>query len=187
MCPLLGTRESRGYGCPFVGCSTSCRYSLCAGNGRHVFARFSLRRCAGPGPSTRPLEPPPLPPPRPRAKKWTANDSKWPTPRHPLHPTPPHTHTKPSQWLLGRGTSPPTWDGRLGALGQRRRRLPSSTLTRQREVKHGKSGGSVGTTGQGNAKAKSGLCGLRRERPTEGKGKGREKVRVGTKRKVKGW
>ena len=32
-----------------------------------------------------------------------------------------------------------------------------------------------------------GHCGLRRERPTEGKGEGRGKVRAGRKRKVKGW
>ena len=208
-----------------------------------------------------------------RAKKWAANDGKWPTPRHPLHPTPLRTYThlatpirsrgtSPSPlfnalhpvppaatqqqttpatthnrarhgWLrgrniyahqrhegegrgfvlrspnegpssrtwrrkvvmcprrgndpasghprahqppLGRGTSPPAWDGRLDAPGQRQRHLPSSAWTRRKEVKQGKSGGSVGTTDQGNGKGRSG------ERPMgtaayggkgQGKGKGR--------------
>ena len=60
------------------------------------------------------------------------------------------------QPLLGRGTSPPAWDGHLDAPGQRRRHLPSSTWTRRGEVKQGKSGGSVGTTDQGNGKGRSG-------------------------------
>ena len=78
--------------------------------------------------------------------------------------------------------SPPAWDGRLDALGQRRRHLPSSAWTRRREVKQGKSGGSVGTTDQGNGKGRSVV------RPMgtaayggkgQGKGKGRGEGRLG--------
>ena len=65
-------------------------------------------------------------------------------------------HPRAHQPPLGRGTSPPAWDGRLDALGQRRRQLPSYVWTRHREVKQGKSGGSVGTTDQGNGKGRSG-------------------------------
>ena len=43
-----------------------------------------------------------------RAKKWAANNGKWPTPRHPLHPTPPRTHTHPTPPIRWRGTSPCT-------------------------------------------------------------------------------
>ena len=43
----------------------------------------------------------------------------------------------------------------LDAPGQRRRHLPSSAWTRRREVKQGKSGGSVGTTDQGKGKGRS--------------------------------
>ena len=91
-------------------------------------------------------------------------------------------HPRAHQPPLGRGTSPPAWDGRLDAPGQRRRHLPSSAWTRRREVKHGKSGGSVGTTDQGKGKGRSGV------RPMgtvayrgkgQGKGKGRGKGRLG--------
>ena len=83
-------------------------------------------------------------------------------------------HLRAHQPPLGRGTSPPAWDGRLDAPGQRRRHLPSSMWTRRREVKQGKSGGSVGTTDQGNGKGRSG------ERPMGttaygGKGQGKGK------------
>ena len=44
-------------------------------------------------------------------------------------------HTRAHQPPLGGGTSPPAWDGRLEAPGQRRRHLPSSAWTRRREVK----------------------------------------------------
>ena len=64
-------------------------------------------------------------------------------------------HPRAHQPPLGRGTSPPAWDGRLDAPGQRRRHLPSSAWTRRREVKQGKSGGSVGTTDQGKGKGRS--------------------------------
>ena len=79
-------------------------------------------------------------------------------------------------------TSPPAWDGRLDAPGQRRRHLPSSAWTRRREVKQGKSGGSVGTTDQGKGKGRSVV------RPMgtvayggkgQGKGKGRGEGRLG--------
>ena len=43
-------------------------------------------------------------------------------------------HPRAHQPPLGRGTSPPAWDGRLDAPGQRRRHLPSSAWTRRREV-----------------------------------------------------
>ena len=91
-------------------------------------------------------------------------------------------HPRAHQPLLGRGSSLPAWDGRLDAPGQRRRRLPSSVWTRRREVKQGKSGGSVGTTDQGNGKGRSG------ERPMgttayggkgQGKGKGSREGRIG--------
>ena len=60
--------------------------------------------------------------------------------------------TRAQKPLLGRGPSPPVWDDCLDAPGQRRRQLPSSLRTRHREVKQGKSGGSVGTTNQGKGK-----------------------------------
>ena len=91
-------------------------------------------------------------------------------------------HPRAQQPLLGRGTSPPAWVGRLDALGQRRRHLPSSVWTRRREVKQGKSGGSVGTTDQGNGNGRS------VERPIgttayggkgKGKGKGSGEERLG--------
>ena len=63
-------------------------------------------------------------------------------------------HPRAHQPPLGRGTSPPAWDGRLDAPGQRRRHLPSSAWTRRREVKQGKSGGSVGTTDRGKGKGR---------------------------------
>ena len=90
----------------------------------------------------------------------------------------PRAHQPPS----GRGTSPPAWDGRLDAPGQRRRHLPSSAWTRRREVKQGKSGGSVGTTDEGKGKGRSVV------RPMgttaygwkgQGKGKGRGEGRLG--------
>ena len=91
-------------------------------------------------------------------------------------------HPRAHQPPLGRGTSPPAWDGRLDAPGQRPRHLPSSAWTRRREVKQGKSGGSVGTTDQGNGKGRSVV------RPMgtaayggkgQGKGKGRGEGRLG--------
>ena len=91
-------------------------------------------------------------------------------------------HPRAHQQPLGKGTSPPAWDGRLDAPGQRRRHLPSSAWTRRREVKQGKSRGSIGTTNQGNGKGRSG------ERPMgttayggkgQGKGKGRGEGRLG--------
>ena len=91
-------------------------------------------------------------------------------------------HPRAHQPPLGRGTSPPAWDGRLDARGQRRRHLPSSAWTRRREVKQGKSGGSAGTTDQGKGK------GRRVVRPMgtaayrgkgQGKGKGRGEGRLG--------
>ena len=65
-------------------------------------------------------------------------------------------HPRAHQPPLGRGTSPPAWDGRLDAHRQRRGPLPSSVWTRRKEVKQGKSGGSVGATDQGNGKERSG-------------------------------
>ena len=68
------------------------------------------------------------------------------------------------------------------SAGQRRRHLPSSAWTRRREVKQGKSGGSVGTTDQGKGKGRSVV------RPMgtvayggkgQGKGKGRGEGRLG--------
>ena len=91
-------------------------------------------------------------------------------------------HLRAHQPPLWRGTSPPAWDGCLDAPGQRRRHLPSSAWTRRREVKQGKSGGSVGTTDQGNGKGRNGV------RPMgtaayggkgQGKGKGRGEGRLG--------
>ena len=91
-------------------------------------------------------------------------------------------HPKAHQPPLGRGTSPPAWDGRLDAPGQRRRHLPSSAWTRRREVKQGKSGGSVGTTDQGKGKGRSvvrpmGTVAYRGK--GQGKGKGRGEGRLG--------
>ena len=76
----------------------------------------------------------------------------------------------------------PAWDGRLDALGQRRRHLPSSAWTRRREVKQGKSGGSVGTTDQGKGKGRSvvrpmGTVAYRGK--GQGKAKGRGEGRLG--------
>ena len=91
-------------------------------------------------------------------------------------------HPRALKPLLGRGTSLPAWDGRLDAPGQRRRQLPSSVWIRHREVKLGKSRGSVGTTDQGKEKGRSG------ERPMgttgyggkgQGKGKGSREGRIG--------
>ena len=64
-------------------------------------------------------------------------------------------HPRAHQPPLGRGTPPLARDGRLDAPGQRRRHLPSSAWTQRREMKQGKSGGSVGTTDQGNGKGRS--------------------------------
>ena len=91
-------------------------------------------------------------------------------------------HPRAHQPPLGRGTSPPAWDGRLDAPGQRRRHLPSSAWTRRREVKQGKSGGSVGTTNQGKGKGRSvvrpmGTVAYRGK--GQGKGKGRGEGRLG--------
>ena len=91
-------------------------------------------------------------------------------------------HPRAHQPPLGRGTSPPAWDGRLDAPGQRRRHLPSSVWTRRREVKQGKSGGSVGTTNQGKGKGRSvvrpmGTVAYRGK--GQGKGKGRGEGRLG--------
>ena len=91
-------------------------------------------------------------------------------------------HPRAHQPPLGRGTSPPAWDGRLDAPGQRRRHLPSSAWTRRREVKQGKSGGSVGTTDQGKVKGRSvvrpmGTVAYRGK--GQGKGKGRGEGRLG--------
>ena len=91
-------------------------------------------------------------------------------------------HPRAHQPPLGRGTSPPAWDGRLNSPGQRRRHLPSSAWTRCKEVKQGKSGGSVGTTDQGYGKGRSVV------RPMgtaayggkgQGKGKGSREGRLG--------
>ena len=91
-------------------------------------------------------------------------------------------HPRAHQPPLGRGTSPPAWDARLDAPGQRRRHLPSSAWTRRGEVKQGKSGGSVGTNDQGKGKGRSVV------RPMgttayggkgQGKGKGRGEGRLG--------
>ena len=91
-------------------------------------------------------------------------------------------HPRAHQPPLGRGTSPPAWDGRLDAPGQRRRHLPSSAWTRRREVKQGKSGGSVGTSNQGKGKGRSvvrpmGTVAYRGK--GQGKGKGRGEGRLG--------
>ena len=102
------------------------------------------------------------------------------SPRQGNEPASGHPRAHQPPW--GRGTSPPAWDGRLDAPGQRRRHLPSSAWTRRREVKHGKSGGSVGTTDQGKGKGRSVV------RPMgaaayggkgQGKGKGRGEGRLG--------
>ena len=95
---------------------------------------------------------------------------------------PASSHPRAHQPPLGRGTSPPAWDGRLDAPGQRRRHLPSSAWTRRREVKQGKSGGSVGTTDQGKGKGRSvvrpmGTVPYRGK--GQGKGKGRGEGRLG--------
>ena len=89
-------------------------------------------------------------------------------------------HPRAHQPPLGRGTSPPAWDGRLDAPGQRRRHLPSSAWTRRREVKHGKS--AVGTTDQGKGKGRSvvrpmGTVAYRGK--GQGKAKGRGEGRLG--------
>ena len=83
---------------------------------------------------------------------------------------------------LGRGTSPPAWDGRLDAPRQRRRHLPSFAWTRLREVKQGKFRGSVGTTDQGIGKGRlvvrpMGIAAYGGK--GQGKGKGREEGRLG--------
>ena len=61
-------------------------------------------------------------------------------------------HPRAQKPPLGRSLSPPVWYDRLDAPGQWRGPLPSSVWTRHREVKQGKSGGSVGTTVQGKGK-----------------------------------
>ena len=91
-------------------------------------------------------------------------------------------HPRAHQPPLGRGTSLPAWDGCLDAPGQRQRHLPSSTWTRRKEVKQGKSGGSVGTTDQGNGKGRSvgrpmGMAAYGGK--GQGKGKGRGEGRLG--------
>ena len=63
-------------------------------------------------------------------------------------------HPRAQKPPLGRVPTPPVWDDRLDALGQRRGRLPSSVWSRHRAVKQGKSGGSVGTTYQGKGQGK---------------------------------
>ena len=92
-------------------------------------------------------------------------------------------HARAQKTPLGGGPSPPAWDDRLDTPGQRRRQLlPSSVWTRHREVKQGKSGGSVGTTDQRKGKGRSG------ERPMnttayggkgQGEGKGSREGRIG--------
>ena len=105
---------------------------------------------------------------RPWFKSFEAQTFDPPPPPHTPHPTPtPHT---------------PAWDGRLDASGQRRRHLPSSAWTRRKEVKRGKSGGSIGTTDQGNGKGRSGvrLMGTAAYGGKgQGKGKGRGEGRSG--------
>ena len=71
---------------------------------------------------------------------------------------------------------------RLDAPCQRRRQLPSSVWTRRREMKQGKSGGSVSTTDQGNGKGRSGekLMGTTAYGGKgQGKGKGSREGRIG--------
>ena len=90
-------------------------------------------------------------------------------------------HTRPQKPPLGRGPSPPAWDDCLDALSQRRRQLPSSVWTQHKEVKQGRSRGSVGTTDQRKGKGRSG------ERPMgttadggkgQGKGKGSKEGKI---------
>ena len=91
-------------------------------------------------------------------------------------------HPRAHQPPLGRGTSPPAWDGGLDAPGQRRRHLPSSAWTRRREVKQGKSGGSVGTTDQGKGMGRSvvrPMGTVAHRGKGQGKGKGRGEGRLG--------
>ena len=61
-------------------------------------------------------------------------------------------HPRAQKPPLGRGPSLLAQNGRLDAPGQQRRQLPPYVWTRHREVKQGKSGGSVGTTYQGRGK-----------------------------------
>ena len=64
---------------------------------------------------------------------------------------------------------PPVGDDRLDAPGQRPGHLPSSVWTQHREVKQGKSGGSVGTTDQGKGKGSGeGMIGQGRRGRTQG-------------------
>ena len=83
---------------------------------------------------------------------------------------------------LGRGTSPPAWDVHLDAPGQRRKHVPSRASTRCRDLKEGKSGGSIGTTDQGNGKRRNGvrpMCTAAYGGKGQGKGKGRGKGSLG--------
>ena len=110
----------------------------------------------------------------------------------------PPSGKRPSKWLsqehqppLGRGTSPLAWDGRLDAPGQRRRHLLSSAWTRRREVKHGTSRGSVGTTDQGKGKGRSvvrplGTAAYRGKGRGKGKGRGEGRLGQGGRGRSKG-
>ena len=89
-------------------------------------------------------------------------------------------HPEAPKPLLGRGPSPPGWDGRLDA--------PSSVWTRHRAVKQGKSGGSVGMATKGKEReVERERLGMEEEEghkavrgrwappPLEGKAKGKER------------
>ena len=100
-------------------------------------------------------------------------------------------HPRAHQPPLGRGTSPPAWDGHLDAPGQRRRHLPSSVWTRRREVKQGKSGCSVGTTDQGKGKGRSvvrpmNTVAYRGKGQGAGKGRGEGRLGQGGRVRTKG-
>ena len=79
---------------------------------------------------------------------------------------------------LGGGPSAPAWHACLGALGQRRMKLPFLLVASHRAVNKGKCGFSGGTTDQSKGKGRSG------ERPIAttaygGKGKGSGEGRIG--------
>ena len=107
-------------------------------------------------------------------------------------PPPASGHPRAHQPPLGRGTSPPAWDGRLDAPGQRQKAFAFLCVDSTQRSETGQVRGLRWHNRPREREGKEcgeadGHGGLQRQRPREGKGEVRGKVRARTKRKVKGW
>ena len=98
-------------------------------------------------------------------------------------------HPRAHQPPLGRGTSPPAWDGRTWPTAKAFAFLCVDATQRSETGQvRGLHWHNRPREWEGKEWCEAdGHGGLRRERPREGKGKGRGKVRARRKRKVKGW